>query len=324
LEQEKKLKGLWVDLSGIDERPGPCCMSFGFDLNPLVRSIAKVGLINQPFVARKDKGRIQVVAGYRRLLALKKLQRERVLCWDLSHLSLGERVLFNFYDNHATRGFNDVEISMVLSRMVTQLSKEAVLREYMPLLGLPSHEEILDRYLVLESLEHPIKVALVQKAFSFRALRPLLDTDADTRQTVFHWMLHFKFNFNQQLQVIEYILDLCEKENKKARALLEEEDFGTLVKDARMNTPQKAKQVVDRLRARCHPALTRAEQVFRTRVSQLGLPDGAVIKHPPFFEDPHYRLDIAFRNGKGLTGKLRALLDLEGLQNIGDPWSEDS
>jgi hypothetical protein len=322
LEQDRALQSLWVDLSGIDERPGACCMSFGFDLKPLQRSIAKVGLVNQPFVARGDKGRIQVVAGYRRLLALKKLQWERVPCWDLSHLSLQERLLFNFYDNHATRGFNDVEISMVLSRMVTHFSKEEILRGYMPLLGLPSHEETLDRYLALETLEHPIKVALVQKALSFRVLRPLLQMDDDTREAVIQWMLQFKFNFNQQRQVIEYIIDICDNENKKARVLLEEEDFGSPVKGVEMNPPQKAKQVVHRLRARCHPALTKAEQIFRNRVSRLGLPDGAFIKHPPFFEDPYYRLEIAFRNGKGLTGKLKALLGLEGLQNIGDPWTE--
>jgi hypothetical protein len=322
LEQDRALQSLWVDLSGIDERPGACCMSFGFDLNPLQRSIGKVGLVNQPFVARGEKGGIQVVAGYRRLLALKKLLWEKVRCWDLSHLSLQERLLFNFYDNHATRGFNDVEISMALSRLVTHFSKEEILREYMPLLGLPSHGETLDCYLALEALDHPIKAALVQKALSLRALRPLLHMDDDTRKAVIQWMLQFNFNFNQQRQAIEYIIDICDTENKKARALLGEEDFGTPVKDVEMNTPQKAKQVIDRLRARCHPRLTKAEQVFRNRVSRLGLPDGAVIKHPPFFEDPHYRLEIAFRNGKGLAGKLKVLVGLEGLQNIGDPWTE--
>jgi hypothetical protein len=298
-------------------------MSFGFDLNPLVRSITQVGLINPPFVALENKGRVQVVAGYRRILALKKLQWERVPCRDLSHMSLRERLLFNFYDNHATRRFNDVEISMVLSRMVKHLSKEAVVKDMMPLLGLAAHGPILDRYLALDAVEHPIQMALVQKTFSFRALRPLLDTDGDTRQAVFHWMSQFKFNFNQQLQAVEYIFDLCEKENKRARTLLEEDDFGIPLKDGKMNPPQKAKQVVDRLRSRCYPALTEAEQVFRTRVSRLGLPDGTVIKHPPFFEAPQYRLETAFRNGRELQEKLKTLLGLEGLQNIGDPWSEN-
>jgi hypothetical protein len=323
LDKAKKGEDLWVDLSRIDERPGPCCMSFGFDLKPLVRSVAKVGLINPPFVALEDKGRVQVVAGYRRILALKTLQWDRVPCRDLSHMSLGERLFFNFYDNHATRRFNDVEISMVLSRMLTHLSKEAVVKDIMPLLGLAAHEPVLDRYLALDGVEEPIRMALVQNAFSFRALRPLLDTDADTRQAVFHWMSQFKLNFNQQLQIVEYILDLCEKENKRARTLLGEEDLGSPLKDEKMNTPQKAKQVVDRLRSRCHPALTQAEQVFRKQVVRLGLPEETVIKHPPFFEDPQYRLETTFRNGRELQEKLKTVLGLEGLQHIGDPWSED-
>lgn len=323
MQQIEKQKRIWVDLSRIDERPGPCCMSFGYDLKPLVKSIETVGLVNPPFVAREGKAGLGIVAGYRRLMALKTLHWDRVPCWDLSGLSLRERVLFNFYDNYATRGFNEVEISMVLRRMVSHLSKEQTLREYMPLLGLPSHEQTLDLYLALETLESPIKMALVKKTLSLRALKPLLDTDADTRQAVFDWMSQFKFNLNQQIQVIDYLLDLCENEHKRVPALLEEEGLTSLGQDRGINTPQKAKQVLDRLRARCHPSLTRAEQVFRTRVARLRLPDGAAIKHPPFFEDPHYRLEIAFRNGKALTEKLKALFGLEGLQKIGDPWSED-
>lgn len=323
MQEEKKMKSLWVDLAGVDEAPGPCCMSFGFDLNPLKRSIAAVGLINKPFVA-KDGDDVEVVAGYRRFMALKSLGWNKVRCWDLSDLAPRDRVLMNFYDNYTTRRFNDVEISMVLRRMVPHVPEHVLLSEYMPLLGLPSHKPTLDLYLFLETLEPPIKAALAEKALSLRALKPLLDMDGDVRQTVFQWISNFKLNFNQQLQLINYILDLSEIENKTVHALLEEKGFATLGQAERMNTPQKAKQVLERLRARCYPSLTGAEHIFRKRVANLRLPEGVVIKHPPFFEDPWYHLEIAFRNGTTLVEKLKVLLGLEDLQEIRDPWSEGS
>ncbi len=41
-----------VEVNQINENPGPYCMSFGFDLKPLIRSIEKFGLINSPIVTK--------------------------------------------------------------------------------------------------------------------------------------------------------------------------------------------------------------------------------------------------------------------------------
>jgi ParB-like chromosome segregation protein Spo0J len=323
-DQKRKPYGLiWVELSEVDWTPGPCCMSFGFDLNPLKRSIAKVGLINPPFVAREDKGRVQVVAGYRRLMAIKSLCWNKVHCWDVSDLSPIERLHLNFYDNLTTRDFNHVEIGMVLRRLASHLPKEEIVENVMPLLGLGSHEPTLDVYLALDGLENPIKSALAAQSLSLRTLKALLDTDPDTRLALLQWITNLNLNMNQQLQLIDYTIDICEKEKKRAEALFGEEAFLFILEDRRANRPQKAKQLLELLRARRYPLLIRAEKLFLRKVACLRLPKGVSIKHPPYFEDPHYRLEIAFRNGRALTEKLKALFGLEDLQKMGDPWSED-
>jgi len=66
-----------VLLSNIDDSPGPCCMSFGFDLNPLIQSIERVGLINPPLLKRDNHGSITIITGYRRIKALKSLKSDR-------------------------------------------------------------------------------------------------------------------------------------------------------------------------------------------------------------------------------------------------------
>ena len=45
-----------VDLAVVDLTPGPCCMSFGFDLKPLENSIGEIGLINSPLLYDKGDG----------------------------------------------------------------------------------------------------------------------------------------------------------------------------------------------------------------------------------------------------------------------------
>ena len=58
-----------VNIKDIDDRPGPYCMSFGFDLEPLTESIRRVGLINSPLLVRNGNGELDIVIGYRRIRA---------------------------------------------------------------------------------------------------------------------------------------------------------------------------------------------------------------------------------------------------------------
>jgi len=54
----------------------------------------------------------------------------------------------------------------------------------------------------------------------------------------------------------------------------------------------------------------------------LDLPANVKISHPPFFEDPNYRLEISFENGRKLAETIGKLSRLTGLEGIGDPWEE--
>ena len=62
---------------------------------------------------------------------------------------------------------------------------------------------------------------------------------------------------------------------------------------------------------------------FKKKTAGLGLPDGIRIYHPPFFEDPDYRLEILFKNGQRLREKIHALGKISGLESLGNPWEED-
>ena len=61
----------------IDEIPGPYCMSFGFDPDALALSIEKIGLVHPLIITKSNNdNKYKIVAGYRRLIALKKLKRK--------------------------------------------------------------------------------------------------------------------------------------------------------------------------------------------------------------------------------------------------------
>lgn len=314
-----------VNLKQMSERPGPFCMSFGFDLEPLIRSVEKFGLINRPFVTKDGKGRVLVVAGYRRMLALKRLHWEEVLCRDLTGAGFTtlQLLLFNLHDNLATRPFNEVEKGMILSRLMPHVPKEEILRHFMPLLNLPAHEPSLEVFLGLETLEDAIKESLVYARISFQTAKAFVHMDAESRSALFQWITRMKLNTNQQKQFIAYTTDISIREQKKICQIFKETRILDLLNDTKLNIPQKAKSLLSILKVWRFPLLTRSEEIFQKIVSGLALPQGISIHHPPFFEGPDYRLEILFRDGQQLKEKIDALGNVSGLESVGDPWQKE-
>ena len=179
-----------VELSRIEEGPGPYCMSFGFDLNQLILSIQRFGLINPPVTALSEQGKVEVIAGYRRILALKALGWDGVECRDFSASlpSPLERLLFNLHDNLPTRPFNDMEKGMILARLALLVSEETLLKEYMPLLSLPSHEPLLQAYMRTVYLKGSVQKALAKGRVSLRTVRALLELDEAAQRTLSDWL----------------------------------------------------------------------------------------------------------------------------------------
>ena len=104
-----------ISMEDIDDRPNrPYCMSFEFDLTPLIRSIEKVGFINLPLLIRNEDKTLDVVLGFRRIKALKSLGWEKIPCkiFSESEMSPLECLLLSLNDNLATRTFNEVEKAM--------------------------------------------------------------------------------------------------------------------------------------------------------------------------------------------------------------------
>jgi hypothetical protein len=315
----------WLALDHVNDAPGPYTMSFGFDLELLCESIRRIGLVNPPCIAKDQQGRIEVVAGYRRILALKQLGWVKVGCEDVTSLlrSALERLLFAFYDNLASRIFNPVEKAMVLARFTPLLKKEDILNNVMPHLSIPSHEETLKFYTQLTKLQSDIQEALVCDRLSLHAAKALLKLKPESRRCVFRWISNLGLNFNQQSEYIDLMIDLSIIHEKSCLQLMECKALQNILKDDRLNNPQKAKKVLDELRLLRYPQWRGAEKRFREKLDLLALPKGTRIDHPSFFEAPGYCLEVQFRDGKELMEKLRRLSLLTGLQEFQDPFSHD-
>ena len=317
-----KGQGIHLDLEKMADDPSPYTMSYGFNLDVLCESIRKVGLINPPLVARNPEGSFDVVSGFRRILALKALGERNAFCHDVTTVLASplERILAAFYENLATRKFNDVEKAMLLHKLQGHVATEEILVSFMPLLSLPSHEGTLEFYLKLLGLDGEVQKALAREEISIKVAKVFVEMEKASCQAVFKWISTLKFNFNQQVKFIDYLEDISLREDVAIAALLYDEYFIAILENPHLNNPQKAKTVLETLRVRRFPRLTQAQQAIESAVSTISMPPGASIQYDPYLEDPYYRLEIKFRHGKDLKNAIRKLHALRELEAIPELW----
>ncbi len=310
-----------VQLSEIDLNPGPFCMSFHFELEPLKDSISRFGVLNPPYIIGHSGTHYKVVAGYRRLLAVRDLGWPHTDCRILpDSFPPLKALLLSLYDNLPQRKLNDVEKAMALQRLSHFMKPEEIVARFMPLLDITPNQKILDLFLGLEELEAPIRVSVATERVSLRVAGLMRNLGGDDRLKLNELFTTLKWSFNQQWELVQWLVEIAGREGRSIEELIEETGPTEVLSSERMSNPQKLKAIVKIFRERRYPSVVRANTEFRKGVSQLSLPERVTITPPPFFEGADYRLEIVFSQGRELRNKLEELSGLAGLEGITDFW----
>jgi ParB-like chromosome segregation protein Spo0J len=319
-EQSRALK---VRLADIDLSPGPFCMSYQFSLEGLKTSIERFGLLNPPYLIGKSP--FTVVAGYRRLLAVRELGWPdigcRILPGDLHPL---EALLCNLYENATVRQFNPMEKAMVLKRLARYLPTDELLRDYMPLLELPSHMHALTEYLNLDDLDDAIKASVAAGRLSTRVCEMLRLLSSEDQRQINRLFTSFKWSLNLQRQAILWIREIADREGRSVQEVIDDDRISRVVTNTNMSSPQKIEAIERALKEWRFPTVVESERSFTKGIGDLRLPSKVRVIPPPFFEGTDYRLEIVFREGKELSDMVARLYRTAGLEGIPRFWRTKS
>jgi hypothetical protein len=140
--------------------------------------------------------------------------------------------------------------------------------------------------------------------------------DKRSRSIIIDWIFNLKFNLNQQLKYVNYLIDISIKNNEPIYSILSSAEYVKVYQDRDLNRPQKAKKILELLSIRKFPLLSNREKSFSRKISTLNLPDKVKIEHSPFFESEDYRLEITFKTGKELKAKIDALASIQRFEDI--------
>jgi len=299
-----------------------------FPLNPdsLIESIKTVGIINPPVVRQKSNtDGFDIILGLRRITAFKALGHATIPCRVIPEKDLSDldSIMLNLHDNLTMRILNPIEKGMALALLLRHVSRQDILADYMQLLGLPRHEPALNLHLsIANELSEDIKLGIAAERISMQAASEMLSMDPDTRETVYHLITYLRLNVNYQIQFIELLIDISKRDSITIPELTRNRDLSSLINDSDLSRPQKTRKVMEFLRDIRNPRLAQAEKVFRKALSSINLTDGDTIVAPSFYESPYRELRLRFRTRKELKEKLQKISDMEGIDDLIEPWKK--
>jgi hypothetical protein len=324
LKQIKNFPLISVDMDVFTVQPGTFCMSYGFDNSQLIKSIENIGLVNNPYIIKRKDQSVEIVIGYRRILALKTLGLKEVCCFDLTYSGMSdyELLLLALHDNLFSRELTYIEKSMIIN-LLTKLVKD-ISTIYDVCLLINVSRKDYPALLKINNLDENIKQAISNGVLHIKTIELLLQMEAENILLFSVWINKLRLSFNYQLQFVDLITDISRIYKCSISSLMNEEFFQHLLADDKKNMPQKAKEIMEYLKIRRNPSISKYQKIFDNKVRKLNLPANVRVVNPHYYESEGYRLEIDFNNGEELSEILMKLAkDKYNFNCIKDPWLDD-
>lgn len=285
-----------LDLTAIDSRDDTYRVTTSTDVENISKSIRHVGLINPPILAQKED-RYRVVAGFRRIAAVQKLNyREvpaRVMPVESSPIDC---VRIAIADNISQRELDLLEISRALALLDAHIEDRHNLSMEAKNLGLPDNPHHIEKMKGICRLPHPIQEGVRQNRISLNMVAELQRFDAATGILLARLFMELRLNQNKQKEICTHLKEIARREKCSLREILLSEGVTELLADKDRDNLQKADAVRTSLRRRRFPNLSRAEEAFQTNLRKLNLGSRISLFPPEFFEGPSLRLSMSFKN----------------------------
>ncbi|MFQ5842171.1 MAG: ParB/RepB/Spo0J family partition protein [Thermodesulfobacteriota bacterium] len=297
-----------IRIDAIDSRDHFFSMTFHPNLECLRRSIGRAGLLQPIIVREKSKGsRYQVMSGFKRLNACKQLGLKTIEAFSYRKSELSDLECFHIalHENLTTRGFNLIEKSMVLHKLIHQfgLPKGSVARDYMPMVGLQPNPRILEKVSQVVGLRVGVKRYIVEEEVSLGNATQFLEFAAEDQTEIGRLISELKLGENTLKEVLSLLREVSLRDGLKVRELVKGELEG-IVSDATSSRVHKTSRVRRRLQEMRYPRLTELEKAFHEKRKGLGLSPGISLHHPSYFEGDRLRVEFRFGN----VGEFKAII----------------
>ncbi len=298
-----------IDPHGIDLADERFRISFILSFDELAASIRDLGLLNPPVLAQRKGGRTILVSGWKRVLACRALSLSPIPVFVADEKDDLELFKGAVYENASVRTLSAVEKAEVLARLQGfGAQADELVRQYLPLLGIPPTREYLELFLFVAGFDPEEKRVVHDNDPPAAVLQALLPFTPAARARLLPWL--WTLGRNKQKELLNNLREIAGRDTISPEEVLSHPRIREIEADGRLSPRQQAEELVEHLRERRNPTLTAWSKAFDAALEKLGIDKGVVIDPSPFFEGEDLSLHFSFRSREEFLDRLSRLKGL--------------
>ena len=299
-----------VMLADVDSDDTTFCITTRTELDDLVPSIRKLGLMHAP-VLKHNSSRYIIVCGFRRIAACRMLGwtqiYARVLRRNFDFLEMARLAVA---DNALQRPLNLIERSRALKLLMAANVEREVLAAAAAELGLPLSPAIVPRLKKICDLPQPIQKGILANAIDLSMALELDRFEPEDGQALFGLFNHLKLGLNRQRELLLMLEEISLREEIPIQQLMTEKPLKRILENTEIDRSIKRQKVRTYLRRRRFPMISKAEMQYKAFVKQLKLGSNINLMPPKDFEGMTYTMTIRFNNQEELKNSKEKLEEI--------------
>lgn len=272
-------------------------ISTDHDILALAQSIQNVGLVNLPIAVQKKDHYVQIISGFRRIEACKKLNMGSINI-RLIHPStpLIHCANLAISENALQRPLNLIEQSRAYRLLASLVSEPDQLPKLAADAGLPDSPTIIDKVKELSQLSKTIQCGILSNKISLSVARELAELCAPVADFLADLFQTLGLGFGKQREILNFIKEIVAREEISLWQVLQSDDLLRIITAADLDKSQKIQKIRAYLEARRFPEVSKFKKLFDQKIQSLKL--GALVKlsPPANFEASTFNLCLSFRN----------------------------
>jgi ParB-like chromosome segregation protein Spo0J len=314
-----------ISLNKIDLEDTTFLITFLPELESLLASIQLVGLLDPLLVREKEDGKYQLICGFKRAEALRRLAVSQADAIIYPQDALDDlQALLLTVGHNLIRPLNLVEKAQALEKLLTfGMAEKEVIDRYLPLFNLQSNVRILKQVTALVGLEQGLREYLAKKNLSLSTSVLFIQLNKGDQRTILPLLEALRPGENRIKEIISFLREISLRDGMPIPSLLARGDIEKLINDQETPRPQRIEQLRRVLKKMRFPRLTAMEGKFVDYKQSLSLPPQISFHPPPFFESEEFRMELRFKDFRAFRELVIRLNQIsEGEQKGEDPLQE--
>jgi hypothetical protein len=267
-------------------------------------AIAEVGIL-QPLIVRRRTAeeRCRIVCGFGRARVASDLNLPRLAVLSLpSETTDADCVRLALFDNLAHRQLNPIERAITLDKLGRHISRDALIRDYMPLLRMQPSAEWLERTLTLLGLDERLKRAVAGGRIEEKVGALLAGLAAGDQEAFACLLERCRPSVSVVREWAESLVDVARRDKRSLVAILASDEAAAILDSGDESEAERTAAMRRLIRRMRYPSVSAFEDRFAEARAALRMPPSMRLEPPANFESDEMRLEIRFQDPEQLRG----------------------